>query len=172
MSLTVTQSSPIIPSQTPQAPKQPAKTEQQAPEKNNLSVGDHLMRGAGGAVIGAQATGALAGVGTAAAVIFSKSGAGPFHKALGVIGFGGMAAIAGAVAGGVGGAAATAAGPNASKLKATGYGAIAGGVLGAAAVTALSIATKNIDLKTIAAGAAAGAAAGSVGGFISKVAID
>ncbi|MGV3526372.1 MAG: hypothetical protein ACO1RX_19285 [Candidatus Sericytochromatia bacterium] len=168
MSMPITQS-PVIGNQPVRPASQPPKAAPAAQAEKPKSVGDTLVRSGAGLMVGFQTgliTGGL-GVGTYTALT-SKAPA--FHKALAVVGFGGMAAIGGGAAGAVGGAAA--AGLAQSKSGGAAYGALAGGLVGAAATAAISIASKKFDPGAIAAGAAFGAAFGAAGGFASKALID
>lgn len=171
MSMPITQT-PLISNQPAQTP---ARTAAPAPAKAAAappkSLGDTLVLGGAGLMVGAHAgalTGGL-GVGTYTALTMG-SNVPMFHKVLGVIGAGGMSAIGGAAAGAVGGAAAASLAQ--SKSGGAAVGAVAGGILGAVAVGALNVAMKKFEPGAIVAGAAAGAAFGAAGGLATKVMID
>ena len=105
MSLTISQS-PVL---NPQPAAKAAKTAEPtpAPQKQASSLGDNLLRSGAGLMIGAQTGALVGGLGVGGYTALTMGANVPaFHKVLGVIGAGGMAAIGGAAAGAVGGAAA------------------------------------------------------------------
>lgn len=168
MSMPITQS-PLISNQPVRPSAKPPGAAPAATANKPSALGDKLVRSGAGLMVGFQTGLITGGVGVGAyTALTSKAPA--FHKALAVVGFGGMAAIGGGAAGAVGGAAAASLAQ--SKSGGAAYGALAGGLLGAAATAAISIASKKFDPASIAAGAAFGAAFGAAGGFASKALID